>query len=71
MVYWKVSDCESGKSCLTTLILLDTNLREVHDLNILFMNICDFMVLCCQRAGICGNQKILMLCICNDFLKKY
>ena len=46
-------------------------LRNVHvglqDLNLFFMNIRDFIVLCCQRAGVYGNQKIFMLCICNDF----
>ena len=32
-----------------------------------FVNICDFIVLCCQRAVVCGNQKIWMLCICMFF----
>ena len=31
----------------------------------------DFIVLCSQRAVVCVNQNICMLCICNDFLKKY
>ena len=38
----------------------------IYMTSLLFMNICDFIVLCCQRAVVCGNQIIWILVLKMD-----